>query len=468
MFNRVFCYLFLAIVGLNLVCQNINLKAQIIDPQKPYISEEFKNNATLPETCYNGKVISTYPRGLCHTDIWIEITNPTKDAINLDGYQFDFRHNYKKNSEEICSNEEDMFCRKSIIKNLSIQANSQILFAQSFGGLISSLKQTNVEFTKLTLVYPNNNINESSYNFNLLDPADKILESHNIISQQYSTQFCVDSNGNKSHSSDKPSTPGLPNDCPEVDKVEAPLIPIIPIDTSKNTKDPELAITPIANLEQTQQPTEVKIPDDNKILDKPKDKVDNILNLDTKSLPAFQATTIQQPQALPITNIEIKTEPKIETKKVEPKIVATTQEPTIIQTKADKASETQDSIKTEIVDLEPIEMNLVLAESERIVELVAAEQEVVQKPITKAIEISIEPAIISHTKVVQIVDDQQTQNSDKPITKIATVDMLTVKLYSLYFNLTLILFLLTKTTLQNKQPALKLLDLVRQKLFSSK
>ena len=125
-------------------------------------------------------------------------------------------------------------------------------------------------------------------------------------------------------------------------------------------------------------------------------------------------------------------------------------------------------IKKEII--QEIKQKPVVVETQKVVKPLIAVEKVIPKPIqTFVANINpISPSIINQTKTINIVDEKQTKIFGIDVTKAATVDMHTIKVNFIYFDLALILFLLTKSTLENKQYAIRLFNLAKQKVWESK
>jgi hypothetical protein len=460
MFNRFFCFLFLTAVGLNLFLFNVNIKSQAVELQKPYISEVYKSNLTMPNTCYDGKLLSTYPRGLCHIDIWIEIANPSDVLVSLQGYKLNFAGNYKKSLDGSCTSEKGVYCGPVELDSFSIQPKSQIVLKEQFGSFNSSLNGSPNTFGKF-LIHPNNLINENSFNFNLTDVNGSMIETQNLYPMSNSVQFCLDASGNKSQSPSKVSTPGAKNDCPETKKVEAPIIPPSPPEPSKPAKEPEPILQSVKN-------TDPKLSENNKSTT---NLISEIAKSEEKQIiqPSLaQKAAPQQAQISPILipKIEIKTDIKPETKKITPVTFKVEQETIPVQIKIDKPVDlvkpANVETKKEVVD--KVNQKPVLAENQQVSKPIVNVEKIVSKPI-QTFTANINPSVISQTKVINIVDEKQVKIFGVDVTKAATVDMHTIKVNFIYFDLAIILFLLTKATLENKQYSLKLFDLARRKFF---
>jgi hypothetical protein len=478
MFNRFFCFLFLAIVGLNIFSFNVNLKSQAADLQKPYISEVWAGDSGYTDKCAydENKINSALKKtGFCGIDFWIEITNPTSLPINLSGYEFDLTANYL--TQTINATKLPTVVKSSII----IAPNSNVLFQTKYGSTSteignfqSMLTRAGITGNELNLTMPTN-VNKSNFSFSFYGLNGLVDSfSSSFVGANASIQICLDENGNKKQTSSTIpfqagvktfyGTPGAKNDCPEIKK-NIPTLPVLTEPPSQPTKsDLKSALDSTIGNE-----TNSAI---NPVFQVAKDQViDNKLQDSTQTNIPTQAQTTP----LPIPKIEIKAEPKKDAKRIEPVTFKVQPEtipvlpkiekplqlitPAVVEVKKDIVKET---LKEEIVQ-KPI-----IVEPQKITKPIFAKQIATTSTKVEIIKVDLNKSVISQTKVINMVDEKQTKLFGVDITKPVTVDMHTIKVNFIYFDLALILFLVTKTTLDNKRFALQIFDLARQKFFQVK
>ncbi len=494
MFYRFLCLFLLLLAGLNVFLYLPKITTDALDLQKPYISEVYKNNAVLPQQCYEGKLISTYPRGLCHIDIWIEISNPTSSVINLKGYKLNFVENYRKSANGNCVAESGVYCKPISLDGYSIEPKSQIVFKEEFGkhlgeGFISSLGDSTPNSYKKFLIHPNM-INESNIYFSFEDDSRAILETQSLQPMATSAQFCLTVTGDKVQSLNKPSTPGLPNDCPKAEK-NSPIIPAVLLQTPKLTKEPEKIKEP-AELTQITTESQKEIIKDKALQDvdslpKQENKAEKPVPNPTANLPTVKVPNPpQQAQIAPLTipKIEIKTEVKNKAeskqKKIEPVIFKVEQETIPVQNKIennkinDKAEFKAEKSKEQIMPLQletknaaPIQIfqKPAVIKTQEITKLAVQSTPAMSQPKIEGLNTSLNKSLTNQTKTVKILDENQEKIFGVASLKSFTVDMHTVKANFIYFDVAILLFLLSKTTLENKGYVKKIMALLYAQIY---
>ena len=488
MFNRFFCFLLIVILGLNLVSIIQKIAISAVDLQKPYISEVWHGNSNYSDKCTSLEIQSKTAVGYCPMDTWIEIQNPTANSISLNGYSLDVTSNRGFVEQGKCEEldltllkgkrTDMLYCEPTKINdklglNQTIAPNSQVLFQQKYGTIINMLSRAGFSAQKLDLV--RRGASTEFYSASLVDNTGLVIDTFSSsFGANASIQICLDENGNKKQSSsNKPfkagektfyGTPGSKNDCPEIKKVEAPIVPITPLETSKPKKQLEPDTKPI---EPVSKKTETNDLAPNPVSQVAKADVDEKV----KPQPVNQTNTIQPAQvtALPTPKIEIKGDVKTETKKIVPVTFKVEQETVPVENKVEKplalVVPANVEVKKEII--QEIKQKPILVETQKIVKPLIAIEKIASKPI-QTFMANANPSVVNQTKTIKVVDEKQTKIFGIDVTKAATVDMHTIKVNFIYFDLALILFLLTKTTLENKQHAIRLFDLARRKVWESK
>jgi hypothetical protein len=475
MFNRFFCFLLLAIVGLNLVSFNINIKSKAVDVLKPYISEVWYGDSGYTDKCRPSKpYVTKTAKGLCSLDAWVEITNPTSNVLS--GYRLDTSSNRSFKTDGGCEDLDltdkgdagtnNLLCKSREIRGennipLSIAPNSTILLREKYGTLFQSmLVRGGLGSVEIDLVHTGTPL--GYFSVDLISNTGSIVDSFSsAFTGNSSIQVCIGENGSKKQtSSTKPfqagektfyGTPGLPNICPEI-VMQTP-IPPPPAETPPPAPKP-------APLEFV----------DNQVVQNPISQVAKNNIVDKKD-----STVDQTALPLPIPKIEIKADIKPETKKITPVTFKVEQETIPVQTKIEKplALVTPAAVEVKKEIIQEIKQKPIVIEIQRVQALKALTQPLPQersKPSNSVqnFATTVNPSVVSQTKTVNVIDEKQTKIFGVDVTKAATVDMHTIKVNFIYFDLAIIIFLLTKTTLQNKQYALNLFDLARQKVFQSK
>jgi hypothetical protein len=499
MFNRFFCYLLLIILGINFLSFNTNIKSKAVDLQKPYISEVWHGNSDYSDKCTSLPIKSKTAIGYCPMDTWIEITNPSSLSISLNGYSIDVTSNRGFVEQGGCEEldlestkgkrTDTLLCQPTKIQDKAllgqtVAPNSQILFQQKYGTIINMLTRAGFSAQKLDLVRRGASI--GLYSANLIDNTGATIDTFSGgFGASASVQICLDENGNKKQTNSTKSfqagekifygTPGAKNDCPEIVK-EIPITPPPKIESlPKETPKPDPVAQPISTpATATEKQPEIKT-------------VSKGVNEKPLDLPQKNVTPIntpQQAQVLPIPKIEIKAEPKVEIKKILP--VTFKVEPETIQVKS-KPIEPSPAIKSQPVEvkkeiIQEVKQKPSTAQNQQAnlqntkpllnIQKTVEKPNAISKPTTNDFKASIIPSvqtsIVNQIKTIKLADDNQNKIFGVEVTKSATVDMHTIKVNFIYFDIAIILFLLTKTTLENKQYTLKLLYLVKQKVFQSK
>jgi hypothetical protein len=466
MFNRFFCFLLLTIVGLNSLSFNIKIKAA--DLQKPYISEVWAGDTEYSDKCAydQDKINSALKKiGFCGIDFWIEIANPTSLPINLSGYEFDLTSNYI--TQTINATKLPTIIKSSII----VAPNSVVLFQTKYGSTStdignfkSVLSRAGIAGNELNLTMPTN-VNKSNFSVSFYGLNGFIDSfSSSFVGATASVQVCLDENGNKKQTNSTKSfqaddksfygTPGSKNDCPETKKVEIPVITPLPAETPPPAPKPDPVKEP-----QTATNTVSQVA---------KNKTD-------ESADAISKQTIL-PATLPTVNI--KTDLKFDKKKIEPVILKVEPETIPVQPVVQKpiALVTPAAVEVKKEVVQEIKQKPIVVETQQVPASIVRQnltQPLLQEKSKPATSIqnfaaTVNPSIVSQTKFINVIDEKQTKIFGVDVTKAATVDMHTIKVNFIYFDLAIILFLLTKTTLENKQQAIKLFDIARQKVFQSK
>lgn len=492
MFNRFFCFLFLVIVGLNFLSFSANIKSKAVDLQKPYISEVWYGDSGYPDKCTSQEFKTKKAKGNCSIDMWIEIANPNNTPISLLGYKLDVSANRSFVSNGDCEDLDldsvagkktnSLYCNPTAISDkanidLTIAPNSFVIFQEKYENPNSAFRFYNmldrsgisVPSAKIDLVRKGGST--SYFSAILIDSNNSAIHSFSSnFDNLHSVEVCND-NGSKTQKQSNSTfqagvktfygTPGAKNDCPETEKQNPTSSPVPPV-PSKELPKPD-----------SQSVSELNPVKDNKLVTNPvsqvvKEKVDNNI----KTNQTTQTNTLQQTQTVPLIlpKIEIKVEPKIEAKKIEPVTFKVEQETIPVLPKIEKplpliapaTLETKKEIVKEVIQ-KPI-----FAEPQKIIKPIFAKEMVTASPRIEILKADLDKSIISQTKVINIVDKKQAKIFGVDITKPATVDMHTIKVNFIYFDLAIILFLLTKTTLENKKYVLKIFELARQKVFHSK
>jgi hypothetical protein len=485
MFNRFFCFLFLAIMGLNLTLSNLKLKAQEANLQKPYISEVWHGNSDYSDKCTSSEIKSENAVGYCAMDTWIEITNPTETAVSLTGYSIDATTNRGFVEQGECDeldleNTKDkktntLLCQPTKIQDKAILEqtvlpNSQVLFQQKYGTIINMLTRAGFSATKLDLV--RRGATTSFYSLSLIDNDGKVIDTFSSNFGGNSTvQLCFDDNGYKVQRNSTKAfqageklfygTPGQPNDCPEV-QVQ---IPVIPPPTLENPKPDQSPVQEIVSEQKVPEIIEQK----QSILEPISELVQKDLNLQ-KPEPLDVPSQILQSNPsppLPIATIEIKTEAEPKIEKTEPESFKVQEQIEPTKAKVDKATE------QEITNIIKIEKELDQAEAIKPtieysnLDKPSLKQNIVEIPTTKEFLIKSTPILDDQIKVVSVKDELQSEIFGKDILRPATVDMYIVKVNFVYFNLALILYLLSKTFIENRRHIAELCAIARAKIFGA-
>jgi hypothetical protein len=478
MFNRFFCFLLLTIVGLNSLSFNANIKSNAADLQKPYISEVWYGDSAYGDKYRPSKpYVTKTAKGLCSLDAWVEITNPTSNVLS--GFRLDTSSNRSFKTDGGCEDLDltdkgdagtnNLLCKSREIRGennipLSIAPNSTILLREKYGTLFQSmLVRAGLSSVEIDLVHTGTPLGYFSVDF--ISNTGSIVDSFSSgFSGSSSVQICLDEYGNKKQTNSTKSfqagdksfygTPGSKNDCPETKKVEIPVIPPPPAETPPPAPKPDPVQEPKTDTNPVSQVAK------NNIADKKEPTLNQ--NLAPVPLPKIDIKADVKPETKKITPVTFKVEPEtIPVQPVVQKPIALVT-PVVVEVKKEIVQEIKQ--KPIVVETQQVPAPVV---SKSFAQITPSQKPKIESPIQN-FAATVNPSIVSQTKVINVIDEKQTKIFGVDVTKAATVDMHTIKVNFIYFDLAIILFLVTKATLENKQHALKLFDLARQKFIRSK